>query len=838
MHDSGEAFLCNTFGDHYLYSVNGEDFNEVGSSAFYKTHLNQNFFREHCLHLVAGTDSGLLPRYLMAQGIPNGSRYIFVEPEQLLRQLEPLFPEHLRLMLTTAEQAFIRLNAETELGEAFFFYHGQVLLHHSAGSVANYLEDYAEIRHTLAEEIQLRTFIHQARGNQNSHEYNRLINAPEPSEPADSLKGLFAGKTAVIMAAGHSLTRDFAWVKEHRKDLVIIAISRVCHILHKYELIPDIVVSIDPFDINFHQGIGIYNFQQSLLAHTAYCNHNLVGLWNGRRVTIETRFSWQSRFNTSFITSYSITVSNAAINLAAWMDCRQIILLGVDLCHSSQGAVYAETPVNPARALQNQLLKIHTNAGIPSFTSRDYMEAARGISEQACQFLRQGITTINPSAQALAMEGVAYQPIEDISIEPMDEPALARIHAALPPLDKLAWWSGMEKELQGKIKDLQGLQKTVGQAQMLLKVIQGGNKGQKNPFEKLRKITARLDEDILEQSDASFIKKMHWASFAKVAIILESGMEGSAIKAQVLYMNTWAESLTVTIGYLRLALEKLNLLRSEYRAGPKDGINLLDWGRLLNRQPMGSYYGYEGHCFRWIQSYPEKFAAMEQSWHELVGQCAEFFARRIKAGPPQPPAASTSSLLQAIGEMPELIHHFVKFGDTEALEALSDLLNQFPQELSQAMRLYCQGQLAELRATPDEAISAYQASLAHEHGPEASVILERIGQLSLNQGNFELALDTLNRLAQISPRYLKTRGELLTLMERRDEAIEAYSQYLQHYPSDMHTMPTLAQLLLDQGDLDRLLRITNSMEAHNPGAPLLQDLIALVKQSIAEQSPG
>lgn len=837
MHDSGEAFLCNTFGDHYLYSVNGEDFNEVGSNAFYRSRLGRGFFREHCLHLVAGTDSGLLPRYLMAQDIPNGSRYIFIEPEHLLQQLEPLFPEHPRLMLTTAEQAFARLNAETELGEAFFFFHNRVLLHHSAASLANYLDDYAAIHHALTEEIQLRTFFHQASGNQSNHEYNRLINAPEPSESADHLKELLTGKTAVIMAAGHSLTRDFAWVKKHRKDLVVIAISRVCHILHKHGLVPDIIVSIDPLAINFQQSIGIYHFQQSLLAHTSYCNHNLVGLWSGRRVTIENRFSWQSRFNTPFIKSYSVTVSNAATNIAAWMGCRQIILLGVDLCHSSQGIVYAEAPVNPAKTLQSKLLKVLTNEGKASFTSRDYLEAARGISEQASQFLLQGIATINPSAEALAMEGIAYQPIEDISIEPMDEPAQSRIQASLPLLDKPAWWVGMEKELQSKIKDLQGLQKDVVQAQKLLRVIQGGNKGQKNPFEKLRKITARLDEDILELGDAAFVKKIFWAEFTKVAVALEDEAEGSAIKAQVLYMDTWAESLVKVIGYLRLSLEKLNLLRSEYRAGPDAGINLLDWGRLINRQPLGGYYGYEGHCWRWIQSYPDKFAAMGPSWHELVGQCARYFTDKVEAGPVQPAAPDDASMLRAIGDLPDLIRQFVHARDDEALEALADLLKQFPARLSDAMRLYCEGQCAELRQQPDEAISAYQASLEAEHGPEAKVILERIGQLALDKGDFELALATLKHLEEISPSYLKTRGELLTLLERRNEAIEAYSQYLQHYPSDMHAMPTLAQLLLGQGELERLLEIARAMERRNPGAPLIKDLITLVEKAIKENAP-
>lgn len=834
MHDSSEAFLCNSFGDEYLYSVNGEDFNESGAEAFYRTRINKEFFREHCLHLVVGTDSGLLPKYLIQQGIPKGTRYIFVEPPQLLGQIAPIFPSHPRLMLSTAEQAFDALNAQTQLGEAFFFYHGQALLHHSAGSMAAYLDDYADIRHQLSEEIRLRTFVHQGRGNQSSHERNRLINAPEPSESAEHLKGLFQGKTAVIMAAGHSLTQEFDWVSANRQNLVVIAISRVCNILYKHGLTPDIIVSIDPFAINFHQSLGIYNFPRSLLAHGAYCNHNLIGLWSGRRVTLSTRFSWHSRYNSDFVDSYNITVSNTAMDMAFWLGCRQILLLGLDLCHNSQGIVYADAQLNPARALQSQLIKVHTNEDRVSFTSQDYLEAARGISEQASQFLRQDTITINPSAQALAMDGVAYRPIETIELEPMDTPALALIHARLPPLDKLAWWAGMEKELQGKIKDLQDMQKQVSQAQGLLKVIQGGNKGQKNPFEKLRKITARLDDDILDIGDAAFVKKLHWADFTRVAVVLENEEEGSAIKAQVLYMDTWAKSLTTSIGYLRLALEKLNLLRREYQAGPEAGINLIDWGRLLNRQPMAGHYGYDGNCFRWAQSYPEKFAAMGETWKGLVGQCAELFAAKVKAGPPRPAAPDTSSMLLAIEKVPELVRQFVRAEDAEALEALAELLGQFPRALSDAMRHYCLGQRAELLQQPAEAIASYQTCLGLEHGPEAKLLLERIGQLSLNQGDFDLALDTLSRLEQVSPSYLKTRAEVLTLLDRPEEAIEAFSQYLQHYPSDMHTMPTLAQLLLGQGELERLLQLALEMERHNPGAPLMQELIALVKKAIAE----
>ncbi|MDO9140059.1 MAG: hypothetical protein Q7U38_07030, partial [Methylobacter sp.] len=78
----------NTFGDRYLYNINRGNFDKVGAHAIFDAEFSKHLLEEDSLNIIIGTDSGLLPKYVQQQGIPSGARYIFIEPEQVLEQLQ------------------------------------------------------------------------------------------------------------------------------------------------------------------------------------------------------------------------------------------------------------------------------------------------------------------------------------------------------------------------------------------------------------------------------------------------------------------------------------------------------------------------------------------------------------------------------------------------------------------------------------------------------------------------------------------------------------------------------------------------------------------------------
>jgi len=77
----------NAFGDKYLYNLNRDSFDKISMQAIFDAEFSKSLLQEDSLNIIVGTDSGLLPKYIQQHGVPSGSRYIFIEPEQILEQL-------------------------------------------------------------------------------------------------------------------------------------------------------------------------------------------------------------------------------------------------------------------------------------------------------------------------------------------------------------------------------------------------------------------------------------------------------------------------------------------------------------------------------------------------------------------------------------------------------------------------------------------------------------------------------------------------------------------------------------------------------------------------------
>lgn len=65
-----------------------------------------------------------------------------------------------------------------------------------------------------------------------------------------SLKNKFAGKTALIIAAGPSLNENIEKIKQNRDKFVIFAVNKVLKVLQENEIIPDFAVCLDASNVN------------------------------------------------------------------------------------------------------------------------------------------------------------------------------------------------------------------------------------------------------------------------------------------------------------------------------------------------------------------------------------------------------------------------------------------------------------------------------------------------------------------------------------------------------------------------------------------------------------
>jgi hypothetical protein len=77
----------NIFGERFLYNVNRDSFSKVSAKVIIDNEFGKKLFNEDSLFIIIGTDSGLLPKYIREHGIPSGTRYLFIEPVEILEQL-------------------------------------------------------------------------------------------------------------------------------------------------------------------------------------------------------------------------------------------------------------------------------------------------------------------------------------------------------------------------------------------------------------------------------------------------------------------------------------------------------------------------------------------------------------------------------------------------------------------------------------------------------------------------------------------------------------------------------------------------------------------------------
>ena len=99
-----DKIVNNNFGEHYFFAVNRTVFQDTDASTVYRSKYGDSLFEEETFYVIAGTDSGLLFQYIKANGIPKGSRYLFVELPQILAQMDDLGEIENELVITTLSE--------------------------------------------------------------------------------------------------------------------------------------------------------------------------------------------------------------------------------------------------------------------------------------------------------------------------------------------------------------------------------------------------------------------------------------------------------------------------------------------------------------------------------------------------------------------------------------------------------------------------------------------------------------------------------------------------------------------------------------------------------------
>ncbi|MCF6179644.1 MAG: DUF115 domain-containing protein, partial [Geopsychrobacter sp.] len=369
------SFKKNRFGDLCLIALDTGRFDASGSEAFYHNAYGTELFQPETLYLFVGSDSGLLPKFIKQQGVPEQSKYLFFEPPEIYEQVIDLFSsENSGSTIQIKSSAeLIETLAEPDLSP--YIHADKNLFFDSVSATeAKYLP-YKELSSVVQKEWIDRIWRTKVAANQKDFIEKQLENLGENQISSLCLKGAFKGLTAVILAGGPSLDEALPWVKQNRDKLVVLAISRVCRRLREVGLVPDIVFSVDPRPINYENSVDLFLFRKTtLFVHAHHVSPQLLGQWRGRSVYSGPRFPWPTPLNEETLSLANPTVTNTALVSAVGMGFERVILAGVDLCFSDEGYTHAQgsSEYNRGPRLSGDLLRVEVNGGWQADTTPDY----------------------------------------------------------------------------------------------------------------------------------------------------------------------------------------------------------------------------------------------------------------------------------------------------------------------------------------------------------------------------------------------------------------------------------------------------------------------------------
>jgi len=794
-------FLTNSFGDRYLYEVNGSAFDKVGSAVSFKKHFGKDLFEENSLYVIVGSDSGLLPKYIVNQDLPEGSYYIFIEPSAVLDRMKEIIPDqgfHKKIIMTTAEQW---LSCAEEVGYTNFVYLGNLKFSLSFAASDGRYSEYLILSNQIQEELEkIRWSLNAQLGAEIFH-LRQLENLPENRVSASHLQGILAGKTAIVLGGGPSLDEVLSWVIENRSGLVVIAVSRIARRLLEIGLSPDIIVSVDPNQISFDISKEMLKlWQNTLFVNKYHVVSTLLGQWCGRSLFLGPRVPWKSPLNENTIDAPGPTVTNSAIDLAVKMGCNRILLAGVDLCHSPDGYTHAqgsdERQVGPQ--LGRGQLWVETNDGGIAETTPDFHFAATQIEAQATSAQQQHCQIINLSKASAKMEGVDCLPPAEIKLNALPDTAYNLILESIPSdsfEDRIAYYQEILKELIRALNAFREIKKLSNEALKANELFfgrRGRDKGNRKYKVKMDRIEKKLKNDF---SDFSLLAKtIGIRDFLKMTQGDQDRDwdENDAESLGRIYYEAYRNSAGRLMDMLGDAATRVRSRLEEEKEQP-DFKKLIDqWHRDL--QPGRSMVWKTAHPGQSIPpDYTGQVESLEQVFCEMLQLQETAHLQRTR---------SWSQLGQVRGKL-QIMY---KQNQTENLRHLVNSLGLLEGSESFALTCLGRGYLAELESDPDRAVSEYQQVLDLQENqkdlPTLEEALKRLLSLSLQRSDHENACLIAECLAGISITYLPYHADLLWLLGEQRTSLDLYADYLEQIPDDHTVMIKLGRHYLEIGLAD------------------------------------
>jgi uncharacterized Rossmann fold enzyme len=814
-------YLVNRFGDRYLYDVNRNAFNQTGAETLFRRRYGESLLDKDSLTIIIGTDSGLLVRHVMQAGVPEGSRFLFYELDHLLPTIEAetqdlTLDEHVTL---AGERDLKDLLQDIDFSD--YANLGAIRLIESIGASDDFIGAYHALVSRIRQQLDAILWVHNCQLSNPSFVRRQLENLVEQHVPASALENLFDGGTAVLLGGGPSLDELLPWVREHQTEITILAVSRICRRLREADVVPHLVVSIDPTELSFDISKELLELNpQVVFAHANHVAFPLLAQWRGRSVFMDRRYPWTGADEQPNLGSAGPTVTNTALGLAIAMGFKRIVLGGIDLCHSAEGYSHArgsnERDAGPMFGMAS--IRVETNTGGQAETTPDFFNAITAFGAQATNAYQQGIEVINPAPGAAVIDGVKHVALAELDVVASNGNIFALLHARIdqhPAAQRGNNLAAMRRELARAHNEVRGIIKLAEQA---LACNDGlfGRDGRQADFVHKRRMD-RIERQIdRRHGDLAEIVKMFSArAFLHMPPSDREWTDDEIEQAGRTYYTAYRDNAQSILALIEAAQKRIDVAAEELRDTPDFDRLIAQWE--ADRVP--------GRARAWLHrnglnpsdlppSVQPRFEALDQDFIAILAERDTGHARKMRNE-------------AALGPVRGKLQLLFREKNTAALENIAGQLKKQNTTEAKQLGVLARGYLAEIDADAEAAFAEYsnlidlageqmRADGEEQANPRLEDALRRMVVIAIDKHWHEQALLILQTLAGMSPAYQPQYADMLRLSGDMLGAVDVYTHYLARVPADHQAMLRLGKLYQSIGALDSAKTAFNYILEQDP----------------------
>lgn len=819
----------NTFGEAYFYNINRVSFTKIDSENIYSQSLPASFLDASTFNIVIGTDSGLLPKYLARKGIPNGSRYIFIEPASVLRQLQKhhLLPEpsYNLIICTPDEWEEHAIDCAIEK----YFYINAVTSYNAICVREGNVFEYTELSWLITERLGQLNWEHAMTLSGEAFIEQQLKNLADNVYPASLFRKRFEGQSVIILAGGPSLNDVLEWVKEHQHHIVIFAVSRIARQLQQHHIEPDFIFSVDPTDLSFDISKEIFNFgNKPVFVHSFHCVSTLVSQWHGGKFYIGSRFPWKTDQEVANFYGAGPTVTNTAISAAQEWGFKNIILAGVDLCFTREGVTHAqgsnEDKAGPRFDLTG--LQVDTYDGNIAPTTSDLLTGIRALEQQAALGESLGCKMFNTAGKAAKVKRIDQISLSDIPVNATAKNIASLVDETIVGFKhdkKFHHYDSIALELDKAIHAIETIRKDANSALKINQTMYNEdgmieNRSDKRALDKLEKKLQRKYPDF-----SSLIKRFGIRQFIKITKPLDEELTAEQAKEMGrVYYESYQYGCNTLLKLIKNAKKRLRARMIEQQETPDFELLLSQWQNDSSYRRAQLWRNQHPNA-----EVPEQFKAAFQTcldqFNTIFNEQNTLHLKR----------AQSHSSLYNLFHRARLLRTHQKSEDLLALSSALEKSNHPPETIELYSRLI-EAYIHELHDDKQQALESYHTLIESDDQRLIEEALLRIGMLSIDLEEHNNAYLALQCLSQLNPFYLPQYASICRLIGNIDEAMDNYCRYVMEFPDDLVKQLELAQIYVQEKDYEKANILVEHVLAKDPNS---QTAWLLKHRIDNEQSP-